>query len=206
MLRSVLLGTACAVAMVASAHAGEEKKMPSSVASFNGPYVGIQGGYSTYDIDISIDGLGSGDVDADGVEGGIYAGYGRRFGSNLPLYLAVEADGSLSAAEFSESGVKIEANYTLGISAIAGVVVMDKALVYGRIGYRYLDGTTSAGGESVDEQFNGLRLGLGVDVAVAKNVHARADASYTMYDKVNEDGGSIQPSQLSFMLGIHYTF
>jgi outer membrane immunogenic protein len=194
-LRTVLLGTACALAMVASAHAGED--------SFSGPYVGIQGGYTSYSIELSAEG-GSIDLDADGVEGGVYAGYGRRFGSQF--YAAVEADGSLSNAEYSESGVKIEANYTLGISAIAGVVVMDKALVYGRIGYRYLDSTTSGGGESVDEQFNGLRLGLGVDVAVAKNTHARAEASYTFYDKYTDDVGSLQPSQLSLMVGLHYTF
>jgi outer membrane immunogenic protein len=196
MLRSVLLGTACAVAMVSSAHAGED--------SFSGPYVGIQGGYTSYSIELSAEG-DSIDLDADGVEGGVYAGYGRRFGSQF--YAAVEADGSLSNAEYSVPGVSIETNYNLGISAIAGVVVTDKALVYGRVGYRYLDASASADGELLgDEQFHGLRLGLGAAVELGKNTHARAEASYTFYDKYTEDGGSLQPSQLSFMFGLHYTF
>ena len=75
---------------------------------------------------------------------------------------------------------------------------MDKALVYGRVGYRYLDGTLSGDGDSIDEQFNGLRLGLGADVEVAKNIHARADFSYTMYDDYSKDGLTIEPPASKF--------
>lgn len=182
-----------------------------TASAFDGPYIGAQAGYAWYDIDVSANGASLGDLDDDGVEGGIYGGYSF---TNRMLYGAVEVEGNLSGAEETfvagPNALKLEANYSLGVSAIAGVVIDDFALVYGRVGYHFLDAEAKAFGASESEQFHGLRLGGGVDFGITENLHARAEYSYTFYDEKTYSDGintvGVEPSQSLVRIGIHYTF
>ncbi len=183
---------------------------------FTGFYIGLQGGYSVTRVDIEVADAGgtvSDDLDIDGFTGGLYGGYsgvtGRLFGG-------LEAEASLSAAEYDTAlgGFRYEArqNWTLGASALVGVLARDDILVYGRLGYvaANFEETLSGPGFrlSGDETLDGLRVGGGVDVAVNERTSVRAEYTFTDYEDLTSGDADastrVGPMEHLFRIGVAF--
>ena len=145
--------------------------------NFSGFYVGAQGGYggtkidgqSLLNRDLPPHGVDrtthAGHLGGDKMIGGIHAGYGRQFPNNF--YLGIEAYGNL-AKDVSQTALttasadhnpahptrfnantflKAERSHTLGMTLRPGIV-MDKTLVYAKIGIESFDAIFSASDSS----------------------------------------------------------
>ncbi|HYC03035.1 MAG TPA: outer membrane beta-barrel protein [Azospirillaceae bacterium] len=192
-IRSLVIATSALVALSATPALAK--------GAFDGAYAGLQGGWSfvTPDADHSFPGTTattSTDKTSDGVNGGIYAGFGQTFDR---LYVGAEVEAGYSDADgIARSGLNrysFEANESYGVAARLGYLVTDTALVYGRLGWQRTDvdftGTrTSAvvGAPAVTGRFSGdldgVRYGAGTELALGHNLLVRAEYSYTDYENL----------------------
>jgi outer membrane immunogenic protein len=200
---------------VAGAASAQESK-------FEGFYVGGQAHYSIINVDVSVTGVGSADDDMDGFGGGGFVGFG---GTNGSIYGSIEAEVGYDGAQWDESvsvsgvgsaSLDVEAQLTYGVGFRAGAVVADNFLIYGRVGWVRTNveaeaqvsiiGVGSASG-SDDEDFDGLRIGGGVEGMFADNIGVRGEYTYTMYEDVDLGAGiNVDPDQHLFRVGVSYYF
>ncbi len=176
---------------------------------FEGLYVGGQAGYSIINAEVSVTGVGSADDDMDGFGGGAFVGFG---GTNGILYGSVEAEIGYDGADWSTTSggltVDIEAQLTYGLGFRAGAVVADNFLIYGRVGWIRTNIEASATGfGSDDEDFDGLRVGGGVEGMLAENIGIRGEYTYTSYDDpFDVTGVEVDLDQHLFRIGVAYYF
>ena len=192
----------------------------AQASPFNGPYIGVMGGYESIHDSASDTGKGafagissSGTLSAAGGNAGLFAGYGKTFGN---LYLGAEAEGDVADSEektritsggsviFSDTRHK----YDYGASLRAGFMPTETTLLYGRIGGIWSEFDSKAVSNNVN--LAGLRLGLGSEVAIAQNITARLDWVYTVYDSstytdVNQIAVD-KPTSNTFRVGLAYNF
>lgn len=178
-IASALLG---GVALVAVGAAPSLAQSP-----FDGAYVGAYTGYTDNNASAA-SGTANAEFDADGWLYGAYAGYGKTFDK---LYLGGEID--LGSADISGKGTvaglttRLDTNESYGISARAGYLVTNDALLYGRVGYQRTNYDVSVGTGatkiSASDTLDGLRLGGGLEYALTDNVLARVEYNYTDYDE-----------------------
>ncbi|HEY4546596.1 MAG TPA: outer membrane beta-barrel protein [Pedomonas sp.] len=97
---------------------------------------------------------------------GVNVGYDRAYGN---LIAGV-------TAEFQESG---ETGYgrDLSVAARLGTKVTDTAMVYGLVGY------TNQGTEGYAGKLDGVRLGLGAEVAFNEQLFANVEYRYSNYER-----------------------
>ena len=220
MIKASWFCAAVFVASISMAGAASAQSPP-----FEGFYAGGQVGYSNINVDASVTGLGSADEDLDGFGGGGFIGFG---GTNWGIYGAIEAelgyDGAQFDESFSEPGVgtatlDAEAQLTYGVGFRVGAVVADNVLIYGRFGWVRTNieaeatvsiiglGSASA---SDDEDFDGLRVGGGIEGMLADNIGVRGEYTYTMYgdEDVNIGGVPVNfdANQHLFRIGVAYYF
>jgi outer membrane immunogenic protein len=195
--------------------------------SFDGPYIGLQGGYERFNVDADFIGAGplagtnlSTEFHAAGMEGGLFLGYGRKLGN---FYLGAEVDGSLGNADYHSSGgtTEIERRYGYGASLRAGWFALPHFLYYSRIGvvstnFDYdlnVPSVPFAAGDDVS--LTGLRLGLGAEALLTDHLTWRLGWDYTSYEdytiRYSLSGTPIGSEKLSpqshnFQLGLAYTF
>ena len=182
-------------------------------SNFEGFYVGGQAGYSEIDDDL------------DGFGGGAFIGFG---GTNGILYGSIEAEVGYDGAEGDEnvsgSGFSItadaEAQLTYGVGFRVGAVVADNLLLYGRVGWVRTNAELSVGVNvtglgsaswSDDQDFDGIRIGGGVEGMLGDNIGIRGEYTYTSYEDedVNVFGAipvNIDPDQHLFRVGVAYYF
>lgn len=164
--------------------------------NWTGLYVGVQGGYgnanhhadvgftgakSPWDSIVNLDGLnghgfiGGGRVGFDFVRGAFLVGaFGDYNFSNIKTELTVldELDGSLEKQDEWTAGVR------------AGFLINSRTLIYGLVGYTETSYEASAVGEgSVEQDFQGWRVGGGLETAIAPNVFLGLEYTHTFYDE-----------------------
>lgn len=184
---------------------------------FVGPYVGGQLGYSVYDIEYTASFLGltgsTEGLSASGGEGGLFAGWGMK--PTPVTYAGVEVEYNWSGAEFTDkvdgftSTIEDEANY--GISGRVGWLPSNNVMLYGRIGWQRAELEYRSDGFSSKQDHDGLRLGLGVEVAMAGNWLMRMDYAHTIYDDITLDYGGgdrekFEPVNDTFRVGVAFQF
>ncbi len=176
---------------------------------FEGFYVGGQAGYSIIDVDISVAGVGSASDELDGFGGGGFVGFGGTSGS---LYGSIEAELGYDGADWSDSAggisADLEAQLTYGLGFRAGWVAADNLLIYGRVGWIRTNVEASVTGlGSDDEDFDGLRIGGGVEGKIGDNIGVRGEYTYTSYDDPFDISGvDIDLDQHLFRVGVAYYF
>jgi outer membrane immunogenic protein len=183
-----------------------------SATPFVGPYVGAQVGYSVYDIEENATLLSSDGMSASGAEGGVYGGWGMKL--TPTTYAGIEAEYNWSGAEHTTTGgsttVKIEDADNYGISARLGWLPSSNVMLYGRLGWQRatLDYTFSdpGGSATFDQDHDGLRVGLGAEVAISSNLLMRMDYAHTMYDDVSFGGANFEPDNDVFRIGVGFQF
>jgi outer membrane immunogenic protein len=208
---ALLAGTALSSA---TAVAYEEESV------FNGFYIGAQIGYGMTDMEINENiapGVSSGNMFADGLLGGVFAGYG--FMSDR-VYFGLEADFEYSDVDQTNTiaGEKIHAekDYGFSVGGRLGYEVVDNAIAYVRLGYngsKYEAKYTTAAGvpTSDDDWLNGFELGAGAEMAIHDNVTMRLEYKHTFFDSLSKTavaGGRIklEPSENKVVLGFAFMF
>lgn len=148
---------------------------------------------------------------------GVFGGYGVRFGD---IYLAGEIDAELSDAswdiERDPNGrvYSVDKHHSFGGSVIAGYVLDDSALLYGRAGVVRTGFETeyTEGGSTVDSRDGqiGLRFGGGIEVPASEAVSLRLEYSHTSYKQYEVEYGAgtdtFENSENQFRIGVAYRF
>lgn len=138
---------------------------------WTGPYIGVQAGYAWADIDPA-------GVDADGVLGGIHAGYNYDFGGFVVGgevdydFANVEIDGGIGEID-GVARAKLRAGADLG-----------QVLVYGTAGGAYA--TADVGGADLDDF--GWLVGAGVDFAATDKIIVGAEYLYHDFSDFDNTG------------------
>jgi len=146
---------------------------PAPAFSWTGPYLGLQGGYGWGRSAIA-DSANS--INANGWQGGAYAGYNFQFQNNMVLGL--EGDVNVSGHRGTNAGETVANPWNGSVRARAGYAVgrfmpyVNGGLAFGSL--RANDGATN---ETATKA--GWTVGAGVEAAVTENVTARLELRHT---------------------------
>lgn len=227
MIKNVLLAGALSVLAVSGARAADIE--PAYAHDWTGFYVGASFGYAWSDADFGIDPTGSwieftpediplikdateGSVTADGIMGGIKAGYNHQTGS---FVFGLEADISALDNEGNEDGGAItntsiisfsreaQLSWLATLRARAGIA-FDRALVYATGGLAagdwdvemsMLSDNGGAGDSSADFSDSGWRFGwvIGGGLEYALDESWSVNVEYLYADFGEADGSSVFP-------------
>lgn len=152
---------------------------PAMAEPFAGPYVGAEVGVDNYEVkEAGIDGLS-----ANGIVGGVYAGYDVALGANA--FAGIEANASLSGAKATyDDGVdvaRIKARESYGATARLGYMLNDSTALYGRAGWANTKFKASVNGVSAgSDSDDALVLGAGVETRIGSKASLRVE--YTRVD------------------------
>lgn len=162
---------------------------PAAAQDFTGPRVEIHAGWDRVGIDDTGFRL---DQREDDATYGVGIGYDVALGERL--IAGVEASFDLSETKFEEvagnTRVEAEAKRDIEVAARLGTRVGDNLLLYGKAGYTNarFEGATIVGGTTgstrtpFSENLDGLRVGAGAEVALARNAYAKAEYRYSNYE------------------------
>ncbi len=187
--------------------------------NLTGIYATVSGGYSTIDIDIRDRGsFGSARLDGAAASGAVVTG---ALGTSLVMsgyYGAIEVYAGASNADFEyridDDRLELEAKDFYGIALRAGREVRRNMVLYGLLGYQStkfeesinVDGDSSSG----SDRFDGVRAGLGVELASEDRVFARFEYSVIRHGSETYGSGDeavrYQPTEGLFSVSAGYRF
>jgi outer membrane immunogenic protein len=186
---------------------------------FGGFYVGLQSGYGDASAKELMSDQRQNDTfyysrPAQGFTGGLYAGYGWMPGR---VYIGGEAEANLDGYEMKEDvadGTRNRwgMNYTYGASLRGGYRITNTAMLYGRVGaVRSGVEYQSNRGRHSEEELWGLRMGVGMEIAMTDKVMVRGEYTHTAYEKMTYLDANGQPDELAprenlFRVGLAYKF
>lgn len=177
---------------------------------FNGPFVGVQGGWSQSDVGTPSTPLGDVPVGRtnDSVVGGAFAGYDHKIGSRVVIgaEAGVQAGADDSIVRNSSAGrITVDPRYSFDLTARAGYLVSDNTLIYARGGYTNARVRTSiddgAGIRTASSHRDGWLVGGGVERAITDNISARVEYRYA---DLSEGDGRFDRHQA--LVGVAYRF
>jgi outer membrane immunogenic protein len=182
----------------------------ASAEPFNGPYVGVQAGWSQDDVGTPSTPAGDVTFDRsqDSLSGGLFLGYDYKISPRVVVGaeagVQVGADDSI-VRDFGSTQVTIDPERSLDLTARAGYLVNDDTLLYARGGYTNARVKTSiedsAGIRSASANRDGWLVGGGVEHALSDNVSARVEYRYS---DLGEGDGGFDRHQALF--GLSYRF
>jgi outer membrane immunogenic protein len=153
---------------------------------FDGPYAGVEAGYAVTDVDgVTI--AGPFELKEKSTVISAVAGYRLPLGPGSRVVLGVEG----SIGTYTS---RADARY--GVSGTAGYRIVDKGLLYGRVGYAWLDGVDSNLGDGL----HGLVLGGGYEHRLTDRIGVRAEYRY-----IDWRGGVGVPDNASYFEGQEIT-
>jgi outer membrane immunogenic protein len=161
-IRPCLTGSLLALALAPSV---------ASADAFNGPYAGVEAGLGILKTEGSILTGPISESDNSAMVSAV-AGYRMPLGDS-PVVLG--AEGSVGTYTSGKGDLRY------GAAGIGGVKLGERALVYGKVGYAWLDGVPNGTGEGID----GLVLGGGAELALSDRVSARAEYRHIDYGGIN---------------------
>ncbi|WP_432201550.1 outer membrane protein [Erythrobacter sp. W53] len=169
---------------------------------FTGVSVGVQGGYERQSIDETIlSGADPVTLDANG-KGITYGGYVGYDLQTNDLVVGIEAgftpNGRTITGDIANGGTaELNPKWSANASVRAGIVIADRALLYGRVGYnrmrysvnRFPNGSDTATA-SANENADGLMFGGGAEFAIHENAALRVEYRRSKLD------GSLRSNQI----------
>lgn len=182
---------------------------PAQAETFDGPYVGIAAGWDRGEVSGLIEGTPL-DVEAsrDALVLGGYAGYNHRIGERIVIGAEAGFTGTVDdriRTTSTGNGLTIDPRHSFDLTARAGYLVTDKALVYLRGGYANhrvrasLD--TGTGSVRSSDSLDGWLVGGGVEYAITETVSARVEYRYSDF---GHNGGNYERHQT--LVGVSYDF
>ena len=197
-MRHYLIAALMAGATATPAFAQDTTPSPLSSAGF---HIEVLGGYDSSRIYTDDDG---------GVVYGIGAGYDLMAGRVL---LGIEAEASDSTNRGCDSGLVTPADQICArasrdfyVGGRAGTHVARNVLLYAKAGYTnarfridYDDGTPAGTSNfSINDNLDGIRVGLGAEFAVGRNAFIRTEGRYSNYEGGSDRGQVIGGFGLRF--------
>jgi len=171
-------------------------------SSFNGPFVGVQGGWQQdrQTLEFTTGGLTTrGSERADGLLYGGQVGYDFRLGQTV---FGIEASMTgRTGAGFLDDGAdtyRLTQGRTVGTTARLGFLVGPDALIYGRGGYTNTQYRLEDGPFRASENRDGWTVGAGYEQMFSRNVSARLEYNYADYGKDVLFAGQGTPSELQY--------
>lgn len=205
MMKSILLGSAAALAISTSAFAADaiyEAPAEPPVAvetvpqfSWAGGYAGILTGYGWADGDVE----GFGTESFDGARLGGFVGYNWDLGNQLVVGL--EGDLNYDWNEESVGGFDYETGMNWSARARVGYA-MDRALLFAAGGYT----GTNAEGPLGDDTLHGWTIGGGVDYALTDRMFTRIEYRYNDFGSGDLGGTDIDLDQHTVNVGLAVKF
>lgn len=153
------------------------------VASWAGPYAGIQLGYGFSGRTETP----AGDMDTDGFIGGAFGGY--NFQNGMFVY-GGEVDLNYANLEGDMPGVESKTTLDGSLRARLGIAATDSILIYGTAGGAAQSLKIADAFGSDRNTLLGWTAGAGVDVKVTENIFARAEYRYTDFGSKDFNTGS----------------
>lgn len=211
MMKSILLGSAAALAISTSAFAAdaiyEAPAEPPMAAietapqfSWAGGYAGILTGYGWGDGEL----VGFGSESFDGARFGGFVGYNWDLGNQLVVGL--EGDLNYDWNEENIAGLaEVESGLNWSARARVGYA-MDRALLFVAGGYTgtNIEGSTALG--SSDDTLHGWTIGGGVDYALTDRMFTRVEYRYNDFGGGNLGGADVDFDQHTVNVGLAVKF
>jgi outer membrane immunogenic protein len=202
MYRNTLLAALAGAAVTIAA--------PAQADTFEGPYIGVQAGWSRAEAADAT--IAAQPVDAetsrDALAIGGYAGYNHKIADRFVIGAEAGFSGTIDdklRAQSGGSAITIDPRYSFDFSGRAGYLVDDKTLVYLRGGYANLRVRTTLAGANetlrASDNLDGWLAGGGIERAITDKISARIEYRYS--DFGNEGG---QWDQHQALVGISYNF
>jgi outer membrane immunogenic protein len=211
MIKSILLGSAAALAVSTSVFAADaiyEAPAEPPVAvetvpqfSWAGGYAGILTGYGWGDG--SIDAIAGAEEDFDGARFGGFVGYNWDLGNQLVV--GVEGDLNYDWNEESVAGFSAESGLNWSARARVGYA-MDRALLYVAGGYTGTNIEASGPGLDDDDTLHGWTIGGGVDYALTDRMFTRVEYRYNDFGGGDLGGADVDFSQHTVNVGLAVKF
>lgn len=186
------MGVLSAPAFAADLGAPEPLPMPPApvaaapVNDWTGFYLGALLGYTwgTADTDAV------GDVDADGIDGGLYAGANYQWGN---FVLGGEGDLLISGVSGDDGGIGVDQGINGSLRARAGIA-LDRFLIYGTGGVAATQLELDSAAGSDDGMLWGWTAGAGAEALVTDNITTRVEYRYTDYqdETFTLGGGNVE--------------
>mgnify|MGYP003538825522 FL=1 len=179
----------------------------ATAASFDGPFVGVTAGFNNDKVGPGLEGAAplNRSIDQDSAVFGIFAGYDKLVAPRVVI--GAEASFTIGADDKLEgnrgaAAVTIDPEHAFDISARAGYLVTEKALLYVRGGYANIRARTSVGNiEVASENLDGWLAGGGVEYAITDHINARLEYRYIA---AGSNGSSYERQQV--LVGASYRF
>ncbi len=163
--------------------------IPAPLPDWGGAYIGGQLGYGQSELP-----LDTGEVDGDGIIGGIHAGYLWDFGT---LVAGVEGNYDLAAIEFDDDSGEIDdvARLKLRVGADLG-----DALLYATAGAAYA--SASVGGADLSD--DGIFGGIGLDYRITDAVTVGAELLRHDFSDFDGSGLDVEVDTLQARASLHF--
>jgi outer membrane immunogenic protein len=183
---------------------------PANADTFDGPYVGVTAGWERSEIADRIETRPiTGEASRDALVLGGYAGYNLKATDRIIIGAEAGFSASVDGEARATSGgraLTIDPRYSFDLSARAGYLVTEKALVYVRGGYANTRVRTTfapATGAPViaSDNLDGWQVGGGLEYAISDHISARAEYRYS---DLGANGGQYDRHQT--LLGVSYNF
>lgn len=196
--KGITLGTALALLL------------SGATAQAAGPYAGFSLGYQDIDIDYHYESLSIESAGGSGASFRAVVGYDS-FNLAPPYLLGIEANFGQGGAEAKVSigdlQIKGSAEESYGLAVRFGRYFgQEEVAAYGLLGYQRTNFEASVGSYSADADFDGLRVGGGVDFRVAPQVDLRLQYSRTYYESRTFEGEKFEPEESLFEAGVMFRF
>ena len=183
---------------------------PAAAETFNGPYAGVNAGWSRAEIDTNIDGAVQVDEETtrDSASLGVHAGYNHRAADRIVIGaeggFSINADDRLNGLS-GGAALEVDPRYSFDLAARAGYLISDKALVFARGGYANERIRTSVATDTDtlrnSTNVDGWSVGGGVEYALTDHISARAEYRYS---DIGNNGGDYDRHQA--LVGLSYNF
>jgi outer membrane immunogenic protein len=187
-----------ATAAVAVAAFPAQAQDTGGTGTFTGPRIQAQAGLDRVGLQVRDVRSFNGRGDFGGSQQDNEPSYGGEVGFDFDLGGFVV--GAYAGADFSNAAevfttpraVTLEADRNLYAGARVGIVLGDRAMVYGKGGLSrgnvdvtFGPGAVTTGFDDVDGERDGYHFGGGVEFALTQNFYIRGDYTHTEYDEIN---------------------
>ncbi|MBX7489816.1 porin family protein [Qipengyuania sp. GH25] len=190
--------------------AGALASSPAFADNFDGPYVGVQAGWSQNKVDTLNTSIGPVVIDNshDEATTGIFAGYNLK--PTDKLVLSLEGSFNLGIDDAFIGGTTaiptgFDPKYSFDVGARAGYLVNDATLLYLRGGYENLRaGVTRSDATNVaydKDTFDGWSIGGGIERMIADRISTRIEYRYS---DLGGDGEKFERHQALIGLAYHF--
>jgi outer membrane immunogenic protein len=203
MFKTILTGAVALGAVVAA------PALAQPAGAFQGPYVGIEGGWQQDRQTLDTVGVRQGSSKADGFAYGGQVGYDTHLSPNFILGGELSVTGKTGRSDLD--GFDLRQGRTFNATGRIGYTVAPSTLVYARGGYSNARFTAENATSRVSENRGGYTVGGGLEQALTTHVSARVEYGYSHYGRDNLSalfgpGSELNYNRHAVTAGLNYRF